>query len=396
MSVARNAGTRLTDLASGAIDFQATFGPAGYLLATPGGSVALDLTREVQVEAAVERAEVAIDGFLSLSGALAFSFGEVRRGVQADPGLLKLIPGVATTTLEHDVSLITIGGANLEGFAGVTTVDADGRNRRIGLAIDEAGFGMAIMVATSVTGITLPESIGAAVLPVYVAAKANVGRAGLVGTDDIVTATVEDVSITINTSTMPQLAAAINAVLPGAYEVAAAVLPVPAIDFTAGDAFGGAGLTVATGDPARAVLLEFTSETVAAEVGWFEGTVGGYLQASGSLALAKRGGEQVTLTSGRQVAVSSLGVSMADVRAFAGLGGYWGRNPQTGRIDGSVINADAAGIVIDDLDLGGVFMLSASTSSLSAGVYAAAHASLASARVHGIDGLTAEVRGFVF
>ena len=396
VSVARNAGTRLTDLASGAIDFQATFGPAGYLLATPGGSVALDLTREVQVEAAVERAEVAIDGFLSLSGALAFSFGEVRRGVQADPGLLKLIPGVATTTLEHDVSLITIGGANLEGFAGVTTVDADGRNRRIGLAIDEAGFGMAIMVATSVTGITLPESIGAAVLPVYVAAQANVGRAGLVGTDEIVTATVEDVSITINTSTMPQLAAAINAVLPGAYEVAAAVLPVPAIDFTAGDAFGGAGLTVATGDPARAVLLEFTSETVAAEVGWFEGTVGGYLQASGSLALAKRGGEQVTLTSGRQVAVSSLGVSMADVRAFAGLGGYWGRNPQTGRIDGSVINADAAGIVIDDLDLGGVFMLSASTSSLSAGVYAAAHASLASARVHGIDGLTAEVRDLVF
>ena len=87
---------------------------------------------------------------------------------------------------------------------------------------------------------------------------------------------------------------------------------------------------------------------------------------------------------------------MADVRAFAGLGGYWGRNPQTGRIDGSVINADAAGIVIDDLDLGGVFMLSASTSSLSAGVYAAAHASLASARVHGIDGLTAEVRDLVF
>ena len=397
VSVGRNAGRRLTDLASGAIDFQASFGPTGYLLATPGGSVALDFTREVQVEAAVERAEVEIDGFLSLSGALAFSFGEVRRGVQADPGLLKLIPGVtATTTLEHDVSLITIGGANLEGFAGVTTVDADGRNRRIGLAIDEACFGMAIMVATSVAGITLPEWIGAAVLPVYVAAKANVGRAGLVGTDDIVTATVEDVSISINTSTIPQLAAAISGVLPGAYEVAAAVLPLPALDFMAGNAFGGTGLSVATGDPARPVLLDFTSETVAAEVGWFEGTVGGYFQASGSLALAKWGGEQVALTNGQQVAVSSLGVSMADVRAFAGIGGYWGRNPETGRIDGSVINAYAAGIVIDDLNFGGVFMLSAATGSLSAGVYAAAHASLASARVHGIAGLTAEVRDLVF
>ncbi len=396
VSVGRNAGTRLSDLASGAIDFQATFGPAGYDLVTPGGAVTLDFTREVWVEAAVERAELVVDGFLSLSGSLALSFGEVRRGVQADPGLLKLIPGVTATTLEHDVSLITVGGANLDGFAGITTTDTDGNSKRIGLTIEEAGFGMAIMVATSVSGITLPESIGAAVLPVYVAARAEVGRARLVGTDDIVTAAVEDVSIVINTSTMPQLAAAIGAVLPGAYEVAAAALPVPAVRFTAGDAFGGSGLSVGTGDPARPVLLDFASETVAAEVGSFEGTVGGSLQASGSLALAKRGGEQVTLTNGRQVAVTSLGVSMANVRAFAGIGGYWGRNPQTGRIDGSVVDAEAAGIVIDDLDLGGVFMLSASTGTLSGGVYAAAHASLASARVHGIDGLTAEVRDLLF
>jgi len=396
VSVGRNAGTRLSDIASGAIDFQATFGPAGYDLATPGGTVALDFTRSVQVEAAVERAELTIDGFLSLSGSLAFSFGEVRRGVQADPGLLTLIPGVTATTLEHDVSLITVGGVNLEGFAGMTTSDTGGSPRRIGVAIEEAGFGMAIMVARSVSGITLPESIGAAVLPVYVAARAEVARAGLVGTDDVVTATVEDVVIAINTSTMPQLAAAIGAVLPGAYEVAAAVLPMPAIDFTAGAAFGGSGLLVATGDAARPVLLDFDGERVAAEIGSFEGTVGGYLQAAGSLALAKRGGEQVTLTNGRQVAVTSLGVSMANVRAFAGIGGYWGRNPDTGRIDGSVVNAEAAGIVIDDLDLGGVFMLTAATDTLSAGVYAAAHASLSSARVHGIAGLTAEVRDLVF
>jgi hypothetical protein len=396
VSVARNAGVRLADLSPGAIDFRATFGPAGYELATPGDAVALDFTRGVQVEAAVERAELVVDGFLSLSGALAFSFGEVRRGVQADPGLLKLIPGVSATTLEHDVSLITVGGANLEGFAGLTTTDTDGSDRRIGLAIEEAGFGMAIMVATSVAGITLPEAIGAAVLPVYVAAKAEVSRAGLVGTDDIVRATVEDVSIEINTSTMPQLAAAIGAVLPGVYEAAVAVLPVPAVRFTAGDAFGGTGLLVATGDAARPVLLDFSGETVAAEVGWFEGTVGGSLQAAGSLALAKRGSEQVTLTNGRQVTVNSLGISLAKLRAFAGLGNYWGRNPDTGRIDGTVVNPDAAGIVIDDLDLGGVFMLSAATGTLSAGVYAAAHASLASARIHGIDGLTAEVRDLVF
>ena len=31
-------------------------------------------------------------------------------GVQADPGLLTLIPGVTATTLEHDVTLITVGG----------------------------------------------------------------------------------------------------------------------------------------------------------------------------------------------------------------------------------------------------------------------------------------------
>ena len=389
VEVRRNAGLRLLDLRPAAVDFPATFGPAGYALATSGGTVTLDLSGAAQIAAAVADARLVVDGFLSLEGSLAFSAGGQTFGARADAGLLKAIPGVSVTGLTHDLFTIQVGGTGLRGFAGVTVAGPEGAApRRIGVAIEDVSFGLAIMAATSISGITIPGVAG--ILPVYIAAKAAVGRASIVGADDIITATADDVTIEINTSYSTAIGAAFASVgLPGLYEASMAVLPMPSLDLQ-GTAFGGTGLAIATGDPAHPILLDFRQEVIAAEVGSFEGDLAGFVQVAGAMAFAKRGGEKVTLTSGREISVTSLGISMSDVRAFIGTGRYWGRNPTTGRIDGSVTDPTAAGFVVDSLDLGGVFMLN--TSPLEPGVYAAAHVGMQSVRMTGVTGFTAEVR----
>jgi hypothetical protein len=109
------------------------------------------------------------------------------------------------------------------------------------------------MSSMSISGITIPGV--AAILPVYIAAKAKVGSASIIGADDILTATANDVSIEVNTSYTPALAAAFASVgVPGLYEASIAVLPMPALDLQSNAfAAGGAGLEVASGDPACSI-----------------------------------------------------------------------------------------------------------------------------------------------
>ena len=186
----------------------------------------------------------------------------------------------------------------------------------------------------------------------------------------------------------------------------------PALDLQgAAFASGGPGLEIATGDAAHPVTLDYNREVMAIDVDWFEASLFGpgfmgtnpettsampSLQVAGGLTLTKRGGEKMTLTDGREIEVTSLGFVMAEVRGFIGSGDYWGRNPVTGRLDGSVINDSAIGFAIDDLDLASVFMTQLPVgSNTGAGVYVAATASLGSAGIVGIeDSFTAAISNF--
>lgn len=349
--------------------------------------------------------------------------------------MLKVIPGVAVTGLTHDLYTIEVGGRNLRGFAGVTVPAIDGipgfsEPKRIGTEIEDVTFGLSIMAATSVSGITVPGI--AAVLPTYVAAKATVGRAAEVGFDSFITRlaavgrpipTIEDVTVEINTSFLPF--AASYAPLQA---VASAALPMPALDLT-GTAFAadGPGLEIATGDPARPVVLDFAEEVIAIDVGYFDVAMFSFfdaaagsdltpnwsakgvdlvnlgivaasasmsfappsLQVAGNLSLAKRGGERVTLSDGREITVSSLGFAMSDVVGFQGAGQYWGRNPTTGRIDPALpVDSRAIGVAIDDLDIGAVFMLRMPEGlSPVPAVYVGATATLGEARLVGVEEL---------
>ncbi|MFM7075636.1 MAG: hypothetical protein ACKO3G_06135 [Planctomycetaceae bacterium] len=205
----------------------------------------------------------------------------------------------------------------------------------------------------------------------------------------------------------------------------------PAIDLQgAAFAAGGPGLEIATGDPAHPVVLDFRKEVYAIDVGYFEastfslsdlvsgsdlsgpraeaagvdlvrlgilaastyassvGLLPPPLQVAGAATFAKRGVERVTLVDGRQIDVMSLGFSMTDVRGFLGPGKYWGRDPGTGRVDGSVADEAAIGVVIDDLDLAVVGMLRMPTGlDPVPAIYVAAAASLESARVVGVENL---------
>jgi len=159
--------------------------------------------------------------------------------------------------------------------------------------------------------------------------------------------------------------------------------------------FGEQGLKVNTGDPDSPVYLDFAEEIIQAKVDYFSGDLAGILQVAGSMAFTKRGGETVTMAkNGETRTVTSLAVGMSKVYGFAGMNssdgvdGYWGENAE-GRVDGSVRNTGAVGLAVEDLNIGAVFMLDTNLSN--PGAYFAAQASLVTAEVIGITGLTADI-----
>ena len=274
---------------SGAIDFPQSFPggegvPAGYRIGTVGGDIVLDADQAVQqVAVSVARATLRVDGFLELTGSIAVRAGGRIYGAKADPGVLGLIPGVAVTGITHDLYSIEVGGTGLSGFAGVTVPAVPGipgftEPRRIGTQVTDVTFGLSVMPATSVSGITVPGL--AVVLPTYIAAKAVVGTAKPIGLDSYVTRllaagpgglvpTMENVTIDVNTSFLP-----FSATYPAVQALAQAALPMPALDL-GGSAFEehGPGLEIATGDPGNPVVLDFRDEVIAVDVGYFDASM---------------------------------------------------------------------------------------------------------------------------
>jgi hypothetical protein len=197
--------------------------PAGYKIETGGTPVYLTLTGEQLMGIDIGLAEIQVSEFLNLRGSLAFRKGE-RHVVDVNPGGLSTIISDlgGGDTFPLDVEFMTIGGANLTGFAGVGGpyrygVDAnnDGlldsiNDGAVGLVIDNVDFGLAIM--TPALAAIIPG--GANLSPKFIAAKAHVDDAMLVGVDpDIMDVQAHDITININTTVIPNGGPIVNAAL---------------------------------------------------------------------------------------------------------------------------------------------------------------------------------------
>ncbi|MDA3874994.1 MAG: hypothetical protein PF795_13680, partial [Kiritimatiellae bacterium] len=161
-----------------------------------------------------------------------------------------------------------------------------------------------------------------------------------------------------------------------------------------GPVFGPNGLVIDTGLEGESIFLDFDQEIIQVKVEYIEGDILGLLQIAGSMAFTKRGGEQVIDSNGDVRTVTSLAVGINNVYGFVGLGGYWGRNPDTNRIDGSVRDDTAIGVAVDNLKIGAVFMMDFNL--VDPGVFFAVDASLDMAGLVGTEEfLTAEIRNLM-
>ncbi|MEO7578774.1 MAG: calcium-binding protein, partial [Massilia sp.] len=403
-----------------------THRPAGFEVRTGGTPVYLNNTGEDLIGLDIGMAEIQVSEFLSLRGSLAFRKGD-RHVVDVELGGLQqladdlgaVIAGSAPgQPLPLQMEFLTLGGANLTGFAGVGGPyrygdDADGDGLRdninegaIGLVIDNVDFGLAIMTPTIASLIPGAEQL----IPKFVAAKAHVDSAMLVGVDpSLMSVQARDISININTSYIPALTPIENGVLQ--------LFGMPSIDFAssfsaspedanhngvldAGEDRDGDGKLAAHGYalPAggnNAVIIDFSEEIIQAKVGYAQIDLAGFVQLSASMAFTKKGAETVTLSNGEITTVTSLAVGINDAYGFIGTGGYWQDTNHDGRIsEADTPDSSAVGLAIEDLDLGLVVAkeLVIGLGGIKVGVYIAAQADIDMIGLVGIDGATMEAR----
>ncbi|WP_420226204.1 hypothetical protein [Pigmentiphaga litoralis] len=386
--------------------------PAGFEVKTGGTPVYLNMKGNSLMGLDIGHAEIQVSEFLYLSGSLAFRKGD-RANVDVNLGglqtLLDQTAGVGSR-LNLEVEMLTLGGSNLTGFAGVGGpyrygADANGdglgdliNEGAIGLVIDDVDFGMAIATPGL---LAIPQL--AAVAPKFLAVKAHVGQAGLVGVDDdIMSVTARNIDVNINTFYLPS-GGALNAALqlfgPPSIDWASSFPNSPedlngnkVLDAGEDRDLNGVLATKGYALPAggnNAVIIDFAEEIVQAKVGYAEINIGGFVQLSASMAFTKRGAERVTLSNGQETTVTSLAVGINDAYGFVGVGGYWRDTNNNDRIDeGDTPNSSAVGLAVQNLDLGLVLAkeLVIGTTGVDIGVYVAGMASIDKIGLVGVDG----------
>ncbi|MFZ9626421.1 MAG: hypothetical protein ACO3AD_14260, partial [Burkholderiaceae bacterium] len=212
-----------------------------YIDTGPNSSVSLQFNGTPVMGLDIGLAEISVADFIHLRGSLAFRQGDVYN-VKIDPGGLKPlltdlsdVSGVDFNNINLNVKALTLGGANLEGFAGIggpyrygNDVLGNGRldegedlNRNnlldpgedapdgildsvnesaVGLEIHNVDFGFAIMKPTALDAFGAAGELLKLYDPKWVSVKASIERAGLVGIDEkVLSAEVFDVEVNINT-----------------------------------------------------------------------------------------------------------------------------------------------------------------------------------------------------
>ena len=343
------------------IDYQETFGVDGQVLAFENSNISLDYDTSI-IAVSASNAHIEVSEFLYLDGAISFSKGTTFEAT-VNNGVISEDETSITT-----VDVMTIAGYNLTGFAGVGGYDSDDK---VGVIVDNATFAGAIMK----TGLTAPTHLQKTS---FIAAKATVEEASLLGMDAAVTADFENIDININSGK-----SLLNSSL---FE------PLPNVDFMSSIA-GGEGLKVKTGfqsvgeevEGIDYLMLDFDKEVAELSVGYAHLSVLGALQARGGITLAKKSEEIYLKDDAEKTTVQTFALGMKDAQAFIGVGDYF-NTPN-----------DATGFAIDDLDLGAVLMQPTQVSPDSLVQYFAVNANLQDAQIVGAsDDITMQLSEFNF
>ena len=193
------------------LDYKASFGEQGLELPTGGESIFIDFDSRIGIRAKVGWAQIAVAEFLYLEGSFVFSMGEQKQFVAAESRLLDDLTSIlddvnplpfSLNRIYHDVEIMTIGAIDVRGFAGIgdfefsevpaqflpegDTADDGGSDEEaqidhdglVGISVENANFGMAIIKPTGLGGLVIPGLNS--FLPSYIAVKAEVEFAGLV------------------------------------------------------------------------------------------------------------------------------------------------------------------------------------------------------------------------
>ena len=430
-----------------------TGSPDGLKIATGGDPLYLNFNGTEIMGLDIGLAEITVADFMYLRGSLAFRKGEIYNVTVDTGGLEPLLSDIGQSTgssigrsLDMDVTALTLGGANLTGFAGVggpyrygddlngdKLLDTINENA-VGVAIDNVDFGLAIMtpsLATAIPGL-------ASFAPKFISAKASIGTAALVGIDpSILSVKAEDVEVNINTFVLPNAGPVVNAALQ--------LFGPPSINYKLSASFKSytedinknnlldsgedrnqnglidtAGFMVPAGGN-NGVFLDFTGEIIQVAIGYAEINLAGFMQMSASMVLTKKGSESVTLSNGTPTTVTTLALGISNANAFIGVpaivngepSGYFYDSDGDGRIEGrSVydasgnltqgetdlsgekkvvgINESVIGLAIEHLDLGLIIAKESliSLEGINIGVYLAGRATVQSIALVGVPGAT--------
>ncbi|MCC5834415.1 MAG: hypothetical protein JJU20_06760, partial [Opitutales bacterium] len=337
----------------------------GFEVPTTGDPIYLDFDGEREVGIQFGYAEINLFGFVHLQGSFAFQSGSTET-VNVSTGFPSNVAGLPGQ-MTQEVRTMTLGASDVQGFVGINGpyLDSEGdvNEAAFGLALQDFDLAMVMMqptVAEFVPGLSL-------VTPNYIALKASVAEAGLVGFDDA-SASVQDIVIEVNSGTP----------WPGG-------LGIPVVDFEAsfpGDEETPVGLPVWTGSDSIAIDFDGT-QRIRAEVGQMTFSVSEFIHLQGSFVFEAGPRHEVDVATGLPgdildvadsiglgsvvswfddlagegiefaedlsmiygLEVAALSISATDVRAFVGLNGPYLNT------DGD-INEDATGLVIEQVDVG--------------------------------------------
>jgi hypothetical protein len=457
----------------------------GYAVETgdPAHPVVLTFKNKV-LRVVVGTAEIQISEFLYLRGSFVFQLAGKYK-VDVDLGGLEtladnfgtIFPGyISGEPVEMEVEALTFGGSNLSGFAGIggpyrygddlftdrvkldvngnAMVDdngdtiyerLDGRDglpdnineNAVGLVIDDADFGFAVMSPTFgglIPGVAL-------ISPKFLSAKAQLKYAGVVGIDpDILAVNARDVEININTFFLP------NDPTGGNINLALQLFGPPSINYKTSfsnspedrnkdnvlqtydedtnnngildagedknsdgvlaisEDLNGDGMLALNGLAVesginRAVVLDFDEEIIQAKVGYAEINLAGFMQLSASMAFTKKGSETVTLSNGDTTSVTSLAIGISNANGFIGVpsivdgkprGYFYDSNKNTKIEPTDLVNDKAVGLAVRNLNFGVVVAkeLVIGLTSVDVGVYVAAQANIQEIGLVGVDGVT--------
>jgi hypothetical protein len=355
-----NIGKSSNTLLKSYVDYKETFGDSGRVFTFEGGDIALDYDTSI-IGVSVSNAHLELSEFLYLDGAVAFT-KNTTLDATINNGTISSEKSSETT-----LDVMTISGYNLTGFVGVGGHDSDDR---VGVEVKNASFAGALMK----TGLNAPAHLQKTS---FLAAKATIDNAGLIGMEEVITADFQDIEINLNTGKSP-----LNTTV---FE------PLPNVDFKASTA-DNKGLKVKTGlnsgndvEGEDYFMLDFDKEIAELSIGSADLSVLGVLQARGAITIAKKNEEVYLKGQSSVTAMQSLSLGMKDMDAFVGVGDYF-NTPD-----------DAVGFKVDNLDLGAVIMAPADLGSASPVQYFAINSSLDNASLIGMgDALTVDVSNFTF